>query len=280
MSEVLPVLHAFLRMLHIILGFVGLTLFWLIIAASKGSGWHVRLGTLFTRVTWVITGTALISSMWALVHPESFIPIDGQATDKATLRESYRFVFAILMYLSAATLSGAMFGLQVIRKRNRPDELWATLLPMWLAVTTACSIWLTIFGIWGLVVTKHYATGIPWEAYLIPVCVGGFGVVSAMREWRSLLGPSPNDRSWLSLHVWYMCGTGVAFHTAFIVFGANRLFGFRLPGAWTLLPWIAPPAIGLFLTARYVRKLSAQTAGPLLPPIDPAVAETVAVARQ
>ena len=252
-------LHLILRSIHIGIGFLGLALFWLIIAAPKGGTWHVRLGKLFAIVTWIIGGSAIFSSVWALVHLDSFAPSIHHSPDAMWQRNVYQLIFAILLYLSVATISGAVFGIQVIRKRDRHDELRQTSLPFWLSITMSCAMGVCIFGLWRLGTTQAATTGIPQAAYLIPTLVGLFGIVSTMREWRYIFGPTPGHRIWLDRHIWHMCGTGVAFHTAFIVFGANRMFGFQLPGAWQLIPWIAPPVIGMALTVRYLRQLKRVT---------------------
>ena len=216
-------------------------------------------------MTWVVGGSALFSSTWALVHLDSFAPHIQRASDSAWQREVYQFIFAILLYLSAATISGAVFGVQVMRKRDRHDELRYTSLPIWLLITMICAVGLLTFGLWRLGTQQNRTSGMPLAAYLIPTVVGGFGVVTVLREWRYVVGPAPGDGAWLDRHVWHMCGTGVAFHTAFIVFGANRLFGFQLPGAWQLIPWVAPPIIGMSLTRRYLFILRTRTAASGLP---------------
>ena len=255
----MQLLHLILRAVHVSLGFVGLALFWLIIAVPKGGAWHVRLGKIFAVVTWIVGGSALVSSIWALVHLDSFAPHTQSAPDSQWQREVYQFIFAILLYLSAATISGAVFGIQVMRKRDRHDELRQTSLPIWLSITMSCAMGLCAFGLWRLGTPQTTTTGMPKAAYLIPAVVGVFGIVTAWREWRYVCGPFPGHLAWLDRHVWHMCGTGVAFHTAFIVFGANRLFGFQLPGAWQLIPWVAPPIIGMSLTRRYLFKLKSRT---------------------
>ncbi len=249
-------LHLILRAVHVGLGFVGLILFWLIIAVPKGGKSHIRLGKAFANVTWIIGGSALISSVWALVHLDSFAPHIQHASDSVWQRDVYQLIFAILLYLSVATISGAVFGVQVMRKRDRHGELRHTSLPIWLSITMICAAGLLTFGLWRFSTGQTTTTGMPQAAYLIPIFVGLFGLATTLREWRYVIGASPDPRAWLDRHVWHMCGTGVAFHTAFIVFGANRLFGFQLPGAWQLIPWVAPPIIGMSLTRRYLVKLN------------------------
>lgn len=255
MSQYLSILHAAIRFSHIGLGFVGLALFWLIIALPKGSRTHVLCGKIFAAVTWCVGGSALFSSLWALVHVDSFAAIPQDSAEGDRLREILHFLFAILLYLSAATISGAVFGVQVMRTRGRHDDLRRTSLPIWLSVTAMSALGLITFGICHLTGLQTLRGSMPLVAYWIPVLVGSFGLQSVWQEWRYVFGTPPGPREWLYRHVRQMCGTGIAFHTAFLVFGANRMFGFRLPGAWALLPWILPPVLGMSLTARYIRQL-------------------------
>lgn len=264
MDGLLTTLHAAMRAVHIGVGSVGLALFWVIVALPKGSRWHVRCGKVFANVTWIIGGSAVISCVWALVDIDSFAALP-RTVEGVGLRAIYRFIFAILLYLAAGTLSGAVFGIQVMRKRARHQELRRTTLPAWLMFNALCAAGLIAFGLWHLVMPTTTIHGMPGEAYWIPVFVGIFGAVTVVQEWRYVSGPPPAPREWLYRHVWHMCGTGVAFHTAFLVFGANRLLGFSLPGAWAMLPWIAPPVVGMLLTGLYIRRLRGAAAALRMP---------------
>ena len=258
MNAILSNLHSCLRLVHIGLGFAGLATFWLIIALPKGSKTHVRCGKFFATITWIVGGSAMISSLWAIVHLDSFASHPDPTNNPARHQAIYQFIFSILLYLSAATVSGAVFGIQVVRKRNIHAELKSTSLPIWLSITAMTALYLVVFGVRHLATQGSSTGGMPRVAYFVPVVVGCLGIGSIMHEWRYVFGPVPRPRIWLRQHIWQMCGTGVAFHTAFLVFGANRLFNYSLPGAWALLPWIAPPVIGMSLTARYIWRLASE----------------------
>lgn len=254
MVEILSALHAILRTLHIVGGTAGLALFWVILALPKGSRTHVRCGKAFAVIVWIVGGSAVVSCAWALVHPDSFARIAPDAANGEALRETYRFIFAVLLYLSLATMTGALFGTKMVRERASHEALRRTSLPLWIAVTGTCAAGLAAFGAW-MLATKGSTGGMPWAAYFVPVAVGGIGVAVVVAQWRYVFGPAPGGAEWLYQHVRNMCGTGVAFHTAFLVFGANRIFAYQLPGAWALIPWVGPPVIGMTLTAIYVRRL-------------------------
>ena len=57
-----------------------------------------------------------------------------------------------------------------------------------------------------------------------------------------------------------MLGCGIAFHTAFIVFGAQRLWAYELAGPLAVVPWLLPTVIGIpaivIRTGYYRRKFA------------------------
>ena len=50
-----------------------------------------------------------------------------------------------------------------------------------------------------------------------------------------------------------MLGGGIAFHTAFAVFGGARLFDLGLEGGLAVIPWVLPALIGVPAIAIWVR---------------------------
>ena len=85
------------------------------------------------------------------------------------------------------------------------------------------------------------------------------GILTGRGILIALNNKQPEAKAWLYEHLGAMLGCGIAFHTAFAVFGASRLFG-SLPGHWAIFPWVAPTIIGtiatLVWTRRYKRKFS------------------------
>ncbi|MFO0902059.1 MAG: hypothetical protein U0939_03615 [Pirellulales bacterium] len=257
MTQTLDLLHACLRYVHIGLGFAGLALFWWIMAAPKGTRGHLRAGKLFVLAAYVVGGSALFSSLWAVVHVDSFASFIPQAAPgkQAAPRELYRFLFLILLYLSAATISGAVYGVRLMRAREAHGRLRQTSVLGWLGLSLACAMLLTAFGVYRLTQGPPQGGPLPLAAYLVPLLLGLFGTAAAVKEMRYVLGPQPAPRNWLYKHVENLLGTGIAFHTAFIVFGAGRLFGFQFEGPWALAPWVGPPVVGTALASWYVRRL-------------------------
>jgi hypothetical protein len=51
-------------------------------------------------------------------------------------------------------------------------------------------------------------------------------------------------KTWLYEHLLALLGTGIAFHTAFAVFGAGQIFNLSFSGFTQVVPWITPALIG------------------------------------
>ncbi len=66
-------------------------------------------------------------------------------------------------------------------------------------------------------------------------------------------GAVPSPRGWMYEHLGAMLGAGIAFHTAFAVFGASRLFDIGLTGWVSVIPWVLPAAVGIPATIIWTR---------------------------
>ena len=76
--------------------------------------------------------------------------------------------------------------------------------------------------------------------------------------------PGTEHMGWFYSHMGSMIGGGIAFHTAFAVFGAQRLWDYSLEGALGIVPWILPALIGIpgtvLATRNYKRKFTRRPA--------------------
>ena len=242
-------IHNLLRVLHITTGFVGLAAFWIPALAQKGSRLHVAAGRVFSGCAYVVALTALGSTSWALLHPSSWV---GQPVTLSEIPASQIMFFAILGVLALALLGGVETGVRAMRTRRRPDLFAGRRLRLLSLAQAAAAVALLIFGVFHVV---RSGDGLFW----IPVALGAVGVAGFFEERRFLANPRPTPMAWWYKHMEGMVGSGIAFHTAFLVFGAQRLFGGALiEGTWSFLPWILPIALGLpalhFWTRFYKRK--------------------------
>lgn len=248
--------HGLLRLSHIVAGFAGLVLFWLVIVFPKGTALHRAIGNGFVYAALYVGGTGLLSSVWALAHVESFFPGLTRMAEgrQAIQREQLRFLFSLLGFLSAATVTGAIFGKLSIKYGANLIAFRRSSLPFWKFVTAAMGLGLVDFG--GMrIMSGSPAGGMPVNSYWILVVLGGLGFVGAIRDLQRIYSQSCKPREWLQWHVSQMFGTGIAFHTAFLVFGANRMLKLSLRGPLAILPWILPTIIGVIAIKWYLRRL-------------------------
>ena len=258
MSDALNFLHQGFRLSHIGLGFLGLTAFWIPIFAKKGGPLHIRAGWLFALCALYVGTTGLVSSIWALVHPLSFAGIADKQLSTVAVAEAtanLRFFFSILGILSLAVISGVIFGLQVVRRRADHERLRNPLLQGTLSALGVGSLAMAGYGFWNLLLVwngSHPSTQ-EFRPYYIHVVLGLLFLLGALLDLSYVLRPRATRMAWWYKHMECMLGAGIAFHTAFLVFGVNRLFAFRLPGAWALLPWVLPSLVGLPATTLWTR---------------------------
>ena len=229
-------IHALLRALHISTGFVGLAAFWIPAIAPKGGRLHVAAGRVFSRCAYVVALTALGSTSWALVHPSSWT---GEPVSLGEIPADQIMFVAILGFLGLLLLGGVETGVRAMRTRRQPDHFVGWRLRLLSLMQAGAGLALLVFG---LVHVVRSGGGHFW----IPVALGGAGIANYFEDRRLLANPRPTPMAWWYTHMGGMVGSGIAFHTAFLVFGGQRLFGGALiQGTWSFLPWILPAALGL-----------------------------------
>ena len=58
--------HAVLRYVHVTVGFVGLSAFWVPVFAPKGRRVHVFFGCIFEWCVYIVTGSAILAVIYRL----------------------------------------------------------------------------------------------------------------------------------------------------------------------------------------------------------------------
>jgi hypothetical protein len=226
-------LHDLLRVTHIVFGFVGLVAFWVPAFARKGQRLHVNAGRVFAWTGYVVIVTAILTAVIRLVWPLelSRLPANASAEVIERVVEQSRVFGAFLLYLGIVTLAGLQHGLAVLRTHRAGTPLETPTHTALNVVSILASAVVVVLGLW---------FGQPILLALSPLGIlGGIGALKYARR------PPPNRMSWWYEHMGSMLGTGVAFHTAFLVFGARQLFGLRGDGLLAVVPWILPSAIGI-----------------------------------
>ena len=241
-------MHDLLRALHIATGFVGLAAFWIPALARKGGRLHVGAGRVFAACAYVVALSALGSTSWALLHPSSWA---GEPVRLSEIPADQIMFVAILGFLALLLLGGVETGVRAMRTRHQPDRFASRRLRFLGLAQAAAGLALFVFGLFHVV---RGGGGLFW----IPVALGGATAAGYFEDRRSLANPRPTPMAWWYTHMGGMVGSGIAFHTAFLVFGGQRLWGGALmQGAWSFLPWILPSVLGfpaLHVWTRYYKR--------------------------
>ena len=228
------------RLVHIVFGAIGLLAFWIPVFARKGAANHVRYGKVFVWSAYIVLSAAAI----ALLSRVTGLAIEGRGPADAPLL----FAFIVfLAYLTYVTFVIVRHGMAVLRNKRDPAALRTTL-NVWLAYgAIAASAGIILYG---LLINP------PNKVLLFALSPIGFG--AGFGNLRYMKSHTPSPRAWMYEHLGAMLGAGIAFHTAFAVFGASRLFDIGLTGWVAIIPWVAPAVIGIpaitLWTRHYRRK--------------------------
>ncbi|USG63947.1 DUF2306 domain-containing protein [Brevibacillus ruminantium] len=187
---------AIFRLIHIIAGFLALTVFWIPIVTKKGGKAHVRVGWVYVIAMASVAVSALYMGIWRI------------GFDPNRTLDSTAFAW-FLIYISLLSSATAWYGMRVLRFKKRAAshrKLWDLLFPGLLFLSS-----LVISG-YGYAISFPLLTWFP----LVGIFLGG----TQLRYW---LRPPVNKMHWWFEHLTGMMGCCIATITAFTVFGAPRL---------------------------------------------------------
>ena len=231
----------FNRWLHIVFGFIGLIAFWFPLFARKGAGLHRAAGKVFRYSAMV----ALASAGLAVLGPAVLAIVDGHRVSDNP--ESWSFL-VFLGYLALVTAGILSHGFGVLEHKRDLRALDTPYRRATAYVMIAASVLLVAWALYWR----------PDNAILL-YALSPIGIANGFSILAVIGGRRTEPGLWKLEHLNALLGCGVAFHTAFAVFGLNRILPLDLPGTWQVLPWILPAAIGLpagaILTRYYRRQL-------------------------
>lgn len=224
---------------HVAAGFVGLAAFWIPVFARKGGRAHVQAGRVFTYSAYVVTLSAVAVSAGRIVS------LQAQGVAVADRPEPYAFAL-FLGYLGVVTFSTVRHAIRVVETRKSPEKLRT---PFHQALA-----WASMAGSAAVVA---FALG-AWSG-VSPILLGlsPIGLFTGLGALRLMRNPGARRMGWFYSHLGSMLGGGIAFHTAFIVFGAQRLWAWELAGPLAVVPWVLPTAVGIpaiVVWTRYYRR--------------------------
>jgi len=216
-----------IRWVHIIAGFIGLAAFWVPIFAHKGGVNHRFFGKIFKYCAYIVLSAALLAVALHLATGLS------QGDTPRTSPSQFGFLL-FLGYLAIVTFVGLRHGMQVLANKRDITTLNGAINRgvAWLAI--AASAFMILYAFY------YRPPNMIILLALSPVGFGtGFGILKAIG------GKRPEKKVWFYEHMGAMLGTGIAFHTAFAVFGSSRIFNLGFEGWVAVLPWITPALVGI-----------------------------------
>lgn len=229
-------------LVHVAAGFVGLVAFWIPVFARKGGRAHVRAGRVYAYAAYVVTLSAVVASAGRIA---SFA---HQGVGLAERPDLYGMA-VFLGYLGVVTFANVRQGVRVLATRRAPETLRT---PFHLGLAWACIACSSGVALLAVVV---WSDASPILLGLSPV-----GFITASNMLRVMRNPGSPPMGWLYSHLGSMLGGGIAFHTAFAVFGVQRVIAFELPGTLAVLPWLLPTIVGvpaiIVWSRHYRRKFS------------------------
>lgn len=245
---------------HVILGFTGLVAFWFPVFARKGATLHRRAGKIFVWCGYGVTFSAALS---CAVLATIILGRDLTEHNRENLAS-----IAFLAYLALVTFVVLRHSMRVLESKRRPSR-----------IDTPLDRGLAYAAITASLAIIAFALAQPTGKTVLLLALSPIGLTSGWGIRRYLTGADPSPRAWFYEHMGATLGAGIAFHTAFAVFGMRRIFELPSSGLLSMLPWILPAAIGIpgtFLWQRYYRNkfgdLPAKSAAPEARP--PAPRET------
>jgi len=223
------------RFIHVAFGAIGLAAFWIPVFARKGAMNHVRFGKVFVWSAYIVLGAAAIALLVRLA--------DLSMRDIGPADEPLLFAFIVFLgYLTFVTFVVVRHGMEVLRHKRDPAALRTTL-----------NIALAYASITASVAIITYALLLSPPNMILLIALSPIGFGNGFGQLRYMKSERPSKRGWMYEHLGAMLGSGIAFHTAFAVFGSTRLFDIGLTGWIAIIPWVAPAIIGIPAIAIWTR---------------------------
>ena len=234
----MELLREILRWPHIIFGFVGLVAFWFPVFARKGAKLHRRAGKVFI---WCGYGVAVSAGMSCAVLITMIFERGLTEQNRASLA-----AFTFLGYLALVTFVILRHSMRVLESKKDPAK-----------IDTPFDRGLALAAIAASLAIIAFALLQPTRMTTLLLALSPIGLSSGWGILRYLSGAITSPRAWFYEHMGATLGAGIAFHTAFAVFGMQRIFDLPSTGLISILPWVLPAAIGIpgtFLWQRHYRK--------------------------
>lgn len=220
-------LFQILLVIHIIAGFAGLVLFWVPVFTRKGGVNHKRIGSYY------------VVAMWAVVSTAFLLSIINAANGRLQIA-------GFLGFLALITAQPLWLGMSVLNNKHKPKAAFMRLQGIVGLLVGVSAI--------GLLYLGSQSISSPLGPVMIVFGVlGVIGLVDVARNFGLLRQKERQANTWLDEHLTQFLTTGIAAHTAFLVFGASSYISALISGPLAIIPWVSPTVIG-FIGMHYARK--------------------------
>lgn len=234
----MEVLFSILRWAHIILGFIGLVFFWVPVFTRKGGAQHKFYGRVFKYCAYGVLFSAMLS-----VIARVFIALSSGVTP-ISHPQNYAFL-VFLGYLAIVTYILMRHGFLVLNYKKSLAGMNNTHNWFWALCALFSSLFIIAYGLYFSPPNKILLFALSPLGFLT-----GLGILKVIKATEQ------ENKEWFYEHMGAILGTGIAFHTAFAVFGSIQLFGFQSSGPSAVIPWVAPTIVGvpaIIIWTRYYR---------------------------
>lgn len=231
---------------HIITGCIGLLVFWIPVFAKKGGKVHLFFGKIFAYCSYLVGFSALFISVAKLMAPKLWaVEVLHKADPSAGVISGVQSSAIFLGYLSIVGLASTRHSIYVIRARKGPSKFRDSFHK---ALLLSC-----ILSSMGVIAYGFVATFMQVLLFAMsPIgFLVGYGGLKFMNDTKK------PRMAWWYEHMSAIFGAGIAFHTAFLVFGITRFVDIGFDGVLASLPWVAPAIIGaptITLWTRHYKK--------------------------
>ncbi len=221
---------------HIIIGTLSLFVFWLPLAAKKGSPSHKKSGIWFVNAMYTVAISGFIMTSLVLLDPIGVrYPDSVPPADKIEAIIKQQRVFAgFLLMLSWLVFTNVRQSILVLKAKadrsllRKPAHL------------------LTVFSL-GCLGIIMFTIGLQQEILLFKIfsllCIG-----VSIGNFHYIFKRDLKQREWVIAHMGNIIGAGIGSYTAFFAFGGQALFDEVLTGQLQIIPWILPSLFGIAYT--------------------------------
>lgn len=209
---------------HITFGAISLILFWLAALAKKGKKTHLLSGKYYFIFMWIVVISALVLCLFKIIFKQY------QGT-------------VYLGFLALLTAYPLWYSQAILKERKLLSQ-------QFVLIKRTFGVILFVFGL-GLIITAQLDlfNGNMALFYIF----GSIGVLGVLDVFKTKSVEITQNQK-LKLHIQGTVLSGMAGHTAFIIFGAKDLITKSLPENIAIIPWILPILIALIMIKYFSKK--------------------------